>query len=283
MPRDSCRAWTHLRVSDRKSVVPCAARRCCSGPALRRRWRASACSRRAAAAATTIRFNNGGPGPASIVVSDNRTTRDGYIELVRGREVVARSLGSRRDRRLERLSDRARPDRRRRRPGLRQRRRHRRGRPTTAGRGSAPTRAPGARRSPSRARADAPAVWVGAYLPAASSCRISASQWADAASFTVAAEPALVAGQILRVLTRRQEGPVEVESRTRRGVIGACPPRRRPTRRCGPPRGAPSRPRARSWGRWTRADWRPRDGRAAVRVLRGGQRLPRAPGSRGRR
>jgi hypothetical protein len=43
-------------------------------------------------AATTIRFNNGGPGQASIVVTDNRRANKGYIELVRGREVIARSL-----------------------------------------------------------------------------------------------------------------------------------------------------------------------------------------------
>ena len=92
-----------------------------------------------AAAATTIRFNNGGPGPASVVVSDGRRTSDGYIELVRGCEVIARSperdgIGAR----AGYLTV----------PsliagdvgtGLRQRRPDRRRRPTTAGRGSAPT------------------------------------------------------------------------------------------------------------------------------------------------
>ena len=54
--------------------------------------------------------------------------------------------------------------------------------------------------------------------------------WTDATSFTVAAEPALAAGQIVRVLTKRQEGEVEVTAARQRRDRAMR--RRRPTPRC---------------------------------------------------
>ncbi len=175
-----------------------------------------------AAAATTIRFNNGGPGPASIVIADNRTTRDGYIELVRGREVVARSLD---------------------RDGI----------GASSGYLTVPdliagdvarafgngaviatatydggpligTDACAGSAAFTVARPDgAQAVWVGAYRPDGALVPNLRLAWTDAPSFTVTAEPGLATGQLLKILSRRQEGPVEVTSRTA-GVIGACAP-----------------------------------------------------------
>ena len=117
--------------------------------------------------------------------------------------------------------------------------------------------------------AGAPVVWVGAYLTGGELVPGQGLQWADAGSFTVAAAPALVAGQSLRVLTRREEGPVEVESRTcgrDRGV-----PAGGADRRAGANRDAA---RGRGHGREAgdagrEAAGAARDDRAAVRVLRG--------------
>ena len=41
----------------------------------------------AGAAQTTFRFNAGGPNSSSVGVSDGRTTKNGYIALVRGGEI----------------------------------------------------------------------------------------------------------------------------------------------------------------------------------------------------
>ncbi len=173
-----------------------------------------------AVAATSIRFNSGGPGPASIVVSDNRTTRNGYVELVRGREVVARSLdrdGIGASSGYLTVPDLIAGD-------------------VARAYGDGVVLATATYAGGPRIGADTcagstsfsvahgagtPATWVGTYLPGGAFVPGQRLTWTDATSFTVAAEPPLAAGQIVRVLTKRQEGQVEVTERAG-GVVGPC-------------------------------------------------------------
>ncbi len=175
-----------------------------------------------AVAATTIRFNNGGPGPASIVVSDNRTTRNGYIELVRGREVVGRSLdrdGIGASSGYLTVPDLIAGD---------VARSYGDGRLLTSATYAGGPRigadaCAGSTSFSVTHSADTPATWVGTYLPGGALVPGLRLTWTDAPSFTVAAEPALAAGQIVRVLTKREEGQVEVTERAS-GVVGPCAP-----------------------------------------------------------
>jgi hypothetical protein len=173
-----------------------------------------------AVAATSIRFNSGGPGPASIVISDNRTTRNGYVELVRGREVVARSLdrdGIGASSGYLTVPDLIAGD---------VARSYGDGRLLTSAIYAGGPRIGADACAGSTAFSvthgdSAPATWVGTYLPGGALVPGQRLTWSDATSFTVAAEPALAAGQIVRVLTKRQDGGVEVTERAS-GVIGPC-------------------------------------------------------------
>ena len=170
-----------------------------------------------ATAATTIRFNNGGPGAVSIVVTDNRKTDNGSIELVRGSEVIARSMD---------------------RDGL----------AASSGYLTVPNliagdvarafgngaviasatydggprigadACAGSRAFSVTAVAGTQPVFVGAFLPGGDLVPGQRLRWTDAA---VTAVQPLAAGEIVRALTRHPEGDVEVVSRSS-GVVAAC-------------------------------------------------------------
>src|SRR5215207_9491305 len=198
-----------LAVDASLSVVPESRAYCSRRPMLFRSSFAVAVSLCALAptahAATSIRFNSGGPGPASIVVSDNRTTRDGYIELVRGREVLARSLdrdGIGASSGYLNVPDLIAGD---------VARAYGNGALlATATYAGGPRIGAGACAGSTAftvARGEGtPATWVGTYLPGGALVPGQRLTWADSSTFTVAAEPALAAGQIVRVLTKRFEG-----------------------------------------------------------------------------
>jgi hypothetical protein len=170
-----------------------------------------------AAPATTIRFNTGGPGLPAIMVTDNRRSTNGYLELVRGREVVARSPA-------------------------------RHGIAASSGHLTVPNLlADDVARAFGNGAVIASATYDGGPRIGADACAGSRAftvtrpvgseagfaaafrrsgapvpgqrlRWTDTA---VAADRPLAAGQMVRVLTRRDDGGIEVVSRGS-GVVAAC-------------------------------------------------------------